>query len=125
MEKVQPKRGLLKSKEEKSGPRSHLVASFLYPTYFGSAIDIIDVQHDFDYFGLDWWTTAYGVDLHFLQVFLKYFYASASLSYVTQTFNSELLAESYKDFGTVDIKAHIGGIFSPFKCLYDTSIFLF
>ncbi len=114
-EEVQPERRLLKSREEKTGPRSHVVVSFLYPIYFGSAIDIIDVQHDIDYFGFDWWTTAYGVDLHFLQVFLKYFYASASLSYIIQTFSSELLAESYNDFDTVDIKAHIGGIFSPFK----------
>jgi len=98
------------AKDEEAGVKSHVVASFLYPSYFGSALDIIDTNHEFD-FGADWWTSTYGVDVHYLQVFLRYLYASASISYMLREFKSDF--DYYGDFDIIDLKAHVGGVFSP------------
>jgi len=107
-------RRLFAPTEKTEGAKSHVVANYLYPQYFGTALDIIDTNHEFD-FGADWWSPTYGVDIHYLQVFLRYFYVSASISYMLREFESDF--DYYDDFDIIDLKAHVGGVFSPFPNL--------
>jgi hypothetical protein len=111
-------RKLFAQKEEDEGVKSHVVVSFLYPIYFGSAIvEVVDFLHQMDadtilLVGYDWWSPTYGVDIHYLQVFLRFFYASASISYMQRLFVTDF--DEYGDFELLDLKAHVGGIFGPF-----------
>ena len=119
-EPEKPRERLFAPKEEEKGAKSHVVVSFLYPIYLGSGLDYLDSIHDSDGiitgWGTNWWSPSRGVDLHYLQVFLRYFYASLSVSYSLRYFETETPTYYYYlDFDTIDGKIHVGGIFSPFQ----------